>query len=56
MLMTLIFLRRSINAFAIAMGPEFDHKDIEHDVLEGVAIEIDQEITEGQLAFDTYSN
>jgi len=50
------FSEVNINDFAITMDPEFDHKDIEHDVLEGVAIEIDQEITEGQLAFDTYSN
>ena len=42
--------------FKITMDPEFDPKEIEHDLLEGVAIEIDQEITPAQLAYDTYAN
>ena len=50
------FTEVNLDAFAVTMDPDFDHKEIEHDTLEGIAIEIDQEITPLQLAYDTYTH
>ena len=50
------FTEVNLDAFAVTMDPDFDHKEIEHDTLEGIAIEIDQEMTPLQLAYDTYTH